>query len=152
MNSVSARLNEASQIGSAWIGTPLLRSGPIVPRTNSDSEIEPVISEPSRRPPSVENRMRNRTLCPGHAAHTDNRVANRYHERLHFAPFAGSILPWDAASGPVTRPFHVNTSTVKKSMPASTAMCVRMKSFHVVVRLLLGAGGIPWRRRTLPTV
>src|SRR5262245_32306708 len=41
---------------------------------------------------------------------------------------------------------------VKKSLPASTAMCAERKSFHVAVCLRFGTGGIPWRRSMLPTV
>jgi hypothetical protein len=41
---------------------------------------------------------------------------------------------------------------VKKSVPASTAMWLRMNSLQVVVRFLCGAGAMPWRRRMLPTV
>ena len=40
----------------------------------------------------------------------------------------------------------------EKSVPARTAMCARMKSVHVVVRFLAGAGGMPWRCKILPTV
>ena len=46
----------------------------------------------------------------------------------------------------------VQTSAVKKSVATSTSMCVRMHSFHVVVFLRSGAGGMPWRFKMLPTV
>jgi hypothetical protein len=52
----------------------------------------------------------------------------------------------------VASPRQVSTSTVKKSLPASTAMCAEMKSFQVAAWLRLGAVGIPWRRSTFPTV
>src|SRR5215813_8491546 len=44
------------------------------------------------------------------------------------------------------------TSTVKNSVPASTSMWARMKSRQWVVCLRCGAGAMPWRLRTLPTV
>ena len=50
----------------------------------------------------------------------------------------------------MARPLQVSTSTVKKSIPASTSMCAAMKSFQVVVWLRLapvqcrvGAGCCP---------
>jgi hypothetical protein len=39
----------------------------------------------------------------------------------------------------------LGTSTVKKSVPASTAMWEAMKSFQVVFWLRFGAGAIPYR-------
>jgi hypothetical protein len=48
-------------------------------------------------------------------------------------------------------PRRVSTSAVKKSVPASSANWVRMNADQVVVRLRSGAGGTPWRGRTLPT-
>ena len=53
----------------------------------------------------------------------------------------------------MAKPRQVSTSTVKKSVPARTAMWEAMKSFQVVVVWLrLRAGWIPYRRRRLPTV
>jgi hypothetical protein len=45
----------------------------------------------------------------------------------------------------VTRPRQVRTSTVKKSVPARTAMRVAMKSFQLVLWLRFGAGAMPCR-------
>ena len=61
-------------------------------------------------------------------------------------------LAWGVSSLLATKPRSVSTSTVKKSVPARTALWARMNSFHVVVRLRSGAGGIPLRRRMFPTV
>src|ERR1700716_1835769 len=36
--------------------------------------------------------------------------------------------------------------------PRNSARWVRMNAAHLIVRLRSGAGGRPWRRRTLPTV
>jgi hypothetical protein len=40
----------------------------------------------------------------------------------------------------------------ERGTPARTAMCAAMKSFQFVFWLRLCAGGMPWRRRMLPTV
>ena len=42
-----------------------------------------------------------------------------------------------------TSPALVHTSVVKKSVAASTSMCVLMDSFQVVVFFRSGAGGMP---------
>ena len=46
----------------------------------------------------------------------------------------------------------VRTSTVKKSVPARTAICAAMKSFQVVFWLRFGTGAMPCRLRILPIV
>src|SRR5262249_42254777 len=52
----------------------------------------------------------------------------------------------------VCEPRQLSTSTVKKSMLASTAMCERMKSAQLICWRRLGAGAIPNLRRMFPTV
>src|SRR5215469_18696751 len=54
--------------------------------------------------------------------------------------------------GQQPRALSVRTSAVKKSIPTETSRCERIKSFHETVCLRFGAGEMPWRRRTLPTV
>jgi hypothetical protein len=52
----------------------------------------------------------------------------------------------------VSSPRCVSTSTLKKPVPTSTAMLDIMNCAHVVIFILSGAGTIPWRFSTLPTV
>jgi hypothetical protein len=60
-----------------------------------------------------------------------------------------TILAWYRKL--VARKFS-GSHAVKKSVPASSAKWVRMKTDHGVVRLRSGAGGSLFRRRTLPAV
>jgi hypothetical protein len=61
-------------------------------------------------------------------------------------------LPSDRQTGDATPFGETRTSTVKKSVPASTARWARMNAAELVVCFLSGAGATPWRFRMLPTV
>src|SRR5215472_1166272 len=90
-------------------------------------------------------------------------ILHRYVSRLLLHPLLVRIrrdpgqahaprLQLDEEKHYVTKPLRVKTSTVNKSVPATTSMWARMKSRQRVVCLRCGAGAMPLRLRTLLTV